>query len=422
MKIQNIAFRFNYMMLLGVLVLMMTGTAQSADKAQDDDDHADEPAVEITEKQRKLLDLRISQAKTGSLENIIQLPGEIQLNMDRTANMMPRMPGFVTEVLVSEGDTVKKGQVLAKITSHKLGEYFSDYNMALEQEKITKTELEMAQKLYQQQTMSQKDYLRYRKDHADAIVTRERAEIMLKSLNLNGDHSSHVTGDYTKSELICTLYEVKAPWDGTVLKKDITVGENFAEDNTKVIFVISDMSHPWLDLRADESEISHIEKGMAVEIKTSSPIKSKAVSLQVKNTLVNAAPAETFGTYQGKVIYVAPIIDEATRTGLVRVAIENPDSNVRPGSFATGTLKLSDDGASVLVPADAVQLMGGETVVFVPDSDGFSPRDVRTGKSENGYIQILAGLAADEKYVSHGAFGLKAILMTSGMVGDGHGH
>ncbi len=363
--------------------------------AADDHDHEgeDKPAVEITAKQRQLLDLAITPAATGSLDHMFQLPGEIQLNMDRTANLMPRMPGFVTDVPVSEGDLVKKGQVLARITSHKLGEYFSDYYIALEQEKITKTELEMAQKLYDQKSMSQKDFLRYRKDHADAVVARERADIMLKSLNLDGDHTGHTTD----SELVCTLYEVKAPWDGTVLKKDVTVGENFAEDNTKVIFVVSDLSQPHLDLRADETEISRIVKGMPVDIKG-------------------------IGSYKGKVIYVAPVIDEATRTGLVRVAIENPDANARPGSFATGTVRLSGGGDSVLVPAEAVQLIGGETVVFVPVSDGFSPRDVKPGKSGNGYTQVLDGLHAGEKYVSHGAFGLKAILMASGMVGDGHGH
>lgn len=366
------------------------------------DAHAEgkEPAVEVTAKQKALLGIHIAKAEIGSLENLLTLPGEIQLNKDKTANMMPKMPGFVTSVSVSEGDMVKKGQVLAQITSHKLGEYYSAHNMAVEQEKIAKTELEMAEKLYAQKSMSQKDYLRYRKDYADAVVERERAETMLKSLNLNGDHKEHDITGKTESQKVCTLYEIKAPWDGIVLKKDITVGENFAEDNTKVVFVVSDMSHPWLDLRADESEISQLAKDMVVSIKTS-------------NDAV---------TYNGKIIYVAPVIEETTRTGLVRVAIENHDKNVRPGSFATGVVKISDKGESVIVPASAVQLIAGETVVFVPDSDGYSPRDIKVGKSENGFTQVIAGLKPGEEYVSQGGFGLKAILMTSGMTGDGHGH
>ncbi len=373
---------------------------KQAHKEVDSHDDDQKPAVEISDKQRKFLNIKLAQALSGNLENYLELPGEIQLNADHTANMMPKMPGFVTEVLVSEGDAVKKGQILARITSHKLGEYFSAHKLALEREKIAKTEFEMAKTLYEKTSMSQKEYLRYQKDYADSIVERERAEIMLKSLNINGEHETHTAESKTETPLLCTLYEVKAPWDGTILKKFVTVGENFAEDNTKVIFVVSDVSHLWVDLKADEFEIARIAKGMPVQIKTSA-------STEIHN---------------GKIIYVAPVIDEVTRTGLVRVSIENHDGNLRAGTFATGTVKLRDKGESVLIPGTAIQLVGGEFVVFVPVDDGFSPRDVRTGKSANGYTQIVAGLKVGEKYVSEGAFGLKAILVTSGMTGDGHGH
>lgn len=394
--------------LSGVLIPLQAGNDNNPKKnvntkieaAKDAHTEGKEPAVEITAKQKALLGIHLTKAEVGNLENLLTLPGEIQLNKDRTANIMPKMPGFVTSVSVSEGDMVKRGQVLAQITSHKLGEYYSAHNMAVEQEKIAKAELEMAEKLFAQKSMSQKDYLRYRKDYADAVVEMERAETMLKSLNLNGDHKEHDIAGQTESKKVCTLYEIKAPWDGIVLKKDITVGENFAEDNTKVVFVVSDMSYPWLDLRADESEITHLSKDMQVSIKISN------------NTDV----------YKGKIIYVAPVIDESTRTGLVRVAIDNHDKNVRPGSFATGVVKVYDKGESVIVPSAAIQLVAGETVVFVPDSDGYSPRDVKVGKSENGFTQVIAGLNAGEEYVSQGGFGLKAILMTSGMTGDGHGH
>lgn len=360
----------------------------------------EEGAVELSDKQKQLVNIQIASARRGSLQNYLNLPGEFRLNMDRTANLMPKMPGFVTDVLVSEGDSVKKGQVLAKITSHKLGEYYSAYNTALEREKMTKVELGMAEKLYPQNSMSQKEYLRYKKEYADAVVERERAEIMLKSLNLDLDHTAHAKPGANKKELICTLYEIKAPFDGTVLKKEITIGENFAEDNEKAVFVLSDFSHPWLDLKADEAEIIHLSKGMPVEIQMNNSTKP----------------------YSGKVIYVAPVIDETTRTGVVRVTVTDPDRNVRPGAFATGTIQMDNKAETILVPTSAVQLVAGKTVIFVPEGDGYSPKDVKTGESANGYTQILTGLSEGEKYVSSGSFALKSVLMTSGMTGDGHGH
>lgn len=113
----------------------------------------------MSEEQKKLVKIRISRAETGDIDNTLRLNGEVQLNLDETAKIMPSLPGFVTKILVKEGDTVKKGQLLAVLTSHKLGEYYSNYNSALEQEKLTHSEYRMAEKLIGKNATSQKDYL-----------------------------------------------------------------------------------------------------------------------------------------------------------------------------------------------------------------------------------------------------------------------
>lgn len=355
--------------------------------------------IELTEKQRELVRIETAKAETGRLEDRIELHGEVQLNMDSTARLMPRMPGFVTSVEVSEGSRVKKGQVLVRMTSHKLGEYNSAYHSAMELEKVSKSELEMAETLVKQNSMSKKDYLRYKRDYADAVIAREKAETLLNSLSLSPHHEWH-PGDSSEKGIACTEYEIVSPFDGVVLKKDITVGENFAEDNTKVVLVVSDLKNIWLDLRASHQELRKLRPGMDARI----------------------IPADSDVHFAGKIIYVAPVIDETTRTGLVRVLLPNEPGWLRPGEFASGVVLADVKGDTVLVRSEAVQILGGETVVFVPDGKGFSSRDVRAGKSANGYTEILSGLASGETYVSRGAFELKAVKMLSGMTGDGHGH
>ena len=88
--------------------------AKTPPKHAENEEHV--PAVVLNAAQRSIINLKIATAARGSLRNYLELPGEMQLNMDRTANLMPEMPGFVTAVLASEGDKVKKGQVLARIT------------------------------------------------------------------------------------------------------------------------------------------------------------------------------------------------------------------------------------------------------------------------------------------------------------------
>ena len=104
-----------------------------------------EALVHLTEVQRNLIRLRLSRATPGRIDNTIRLNGEIRLNRNETAKVMPRMPGFVSGIHVREGDIVRKGDRLATLTSHKLGEYYAAYNSALEQEKLANSEFEMAE-------------------------------------------------------------------------------------------------------------------------------------------------------------------------------------------------------------------------------------------------------------------------------------
>ncbi len=371
-----------------------------ADEARNNQGKSEEPPIHLTPAQRKLIQIRITRAIIGEPEQIIRLNGEIRLNMDETARIMPRMPGFVTEIPVKEGDRVTKRQLLARLTSHKLGEYYFSYQSDAEREKLTKSEYQMAERLRKTNSISEKEYLRYKREYADATIARRKSEALLKSLLLDPGHTEHQHKQPVE-DTICTDYDIRAPFAGTVIAKDLTVGENFAEDNTKVVLTVSNLENLWLDLRADASELKEIHRGMDVSVRiTGSP-----------NVL------------SGKIVYIAPLIDEATRTGLVRVLLKNKNGEARPGEFAVGTIIPKTGKKSVLVPADAVQLIAGETVLFVPQGDGFAPKPVAVGRTRNGMTSILSGLKPNEMYVSGGAFELKSVLLTSGLDPHaGHGH
>lgn len=371
--------------------------------ADDGHDHEDgEPPVHLTPEQRKLLRITVVEAAAGRLDQLLRLTGELRLNRDETARIMPHMPGFVTAVSAKEGDKVAAGQVLAEMTSHKLGEYYSDYQSALAREELARSEYEREKNLHSSRATSEKEYQRARREYADAAVVRRRAETMLRSLRLDPGHRDHVRDRGADADAICTLYEIRAPLAGTIIAKEITVGENFSEDNEKTVFVVSNTEQLWLDLRASDRELRRLAVGLEVAIETAGE----------KNR------------HTGRIIYLAPLIDEVTRTGVVRVLVDNRDGELRPGQFATGVIRTDGDGAAaVTVPREAIQLIDGESVVFVPQSDGFAPRPVSSGRSAGGSTEILAGLKPGERYVAAGAFELKAILLTSGMDPHaGHGH
>ena len=161
------------------------------------------------------------------------------------------------------------------------------------------------------------------------------------------------------------------------------------------------MEKLWLELKADQSELKQVECGLPVEI-----------------TTLNGGKR-----CKGRVIYVSDTIDAVSRKGIVRVEVANVDNALRCGEFAVGRVALHSERKCVLVPREAVQLVSGETVVFVPAGKTFITRVVKTGSSGNGVIEIVSGLAENEKFVSHGAFGLKSVMLTAGMDPHaGHGH
>ena len=103
--------------------------------------------------------------------------------------------------------------------------------------------------------------------------------------------------------------------------------------------------------------------------------------------------------------------------------MDNRNGGLRPGQFVAGRIQTDSAVRSVMVPRDAVQLLEGKPVVFIPQGDGFAPRQVTLGKDAGPVVQIISGLNPGEQYVSSGSFELKSILQVSGMDSHaGHGH
>lgn len=377
-------------------------TEQAGSSRKEPENSRKESFVHLTDAQQELIQIKLGKAVAGDVESTLNLNGEVRLNLDKTARIMPRMPGFVSRIFVKDGDSVRKGQRLATLTSHKLGEYYSNYNSALEQEKLAKSEFEMAEELKNANATSRKEYLRYKREYAEAVITRKHTEELLQSLQLDPAHAEHLHARNTDAALaVCTTYDVTAPLNGTVIARNITLGENFTEDSLPMIFTVSDLSNLWLELRASPQELLQIREGQVVIV--SNP--------------------DTRQEYQGKVVYIAPVIDEQTRTGLVRVEMDNRNGGLRPGQFVAGRIQIDSAVRSVMVPRDAVQLLEGKPVVFIPQGDGFAPRQVTLGKDAGPVVQIISGLNPGEQYVSSGSFELKSILLVSGMDSHaGHGH
>lgn len=193
------------------------------------------------------------------------------------------------------------------------------------------------------------------------------------------------------------VYPLKTRIAGTVINKHITLGEAVDRDSTP--FVIADLSTVWLDIHVFQRDLAQVTVGQNVTI-MAGPDRDEA---------------------QAVIHYVAPVVDESTRTSIARAVLDNADGRWRPGMFVTVLVETGTRRVPVTVPESALFNLDGETVVFTADEHGFEVREVQTGAAGDGHVEILSGLQAEEVVVVKGGFTLKAELEKSSF-GHGHNH
>jgi cobalt-zinc-cadmium efflux system membrane fusion protein len=300
----------------------------------------------------------------------------------------------VRDVNRNLGDQVRAGELLAVLESRELADAKAEFLAARERLTLAQATFEREEALWQKKVSSEQDYLDARQNLAEARITQNSAEQKLHALGLSDasldDLPRHPDVTYTR-------YEIRAPFAGTLIEKHITLGENVKEDAG--VFTIADLSTVWVDINVYQKDLASIRKGQTVVLETGHGI-----------------PDVT-----GVINWVGPMMSEATRTAKARVILPNPGGLLRPGLFVTARVAVASETVAIRVPKTAVQTIEGQTVIFIQDEDGFEPQPVQTGRESADQVEITAGLAEGQTYVSQGAFTLKAQL-SKGAFGDGHNH
>ncbi|HWP66176.1 MAG TPA: efflux RND transporter periplasmic adaptor subunit, partial [Candidatus Limnocylindria bacterium] len=151
---------------------------------------------------------------------------------------------------------------------------------------------------------------------------------------------------------------------------------------------IVDHSRLWLDARVFEQDLPAVRLG------------------QEATATLTALPGRVV---TGEVIFIHPHVDDATRTAMVRLEVDNPTLVLRPGMYATVEIATELPEETLLVPREAVIDTGTRQVAFVAEGAGrFTPRKLTIGAESEGRVQVLSGLAAGEQVVTSGQFLLDA--------------
>jgi len=384
--------------LLGALILT-SNASESAESGHEEHNHASEsrePAesghahgtgethedeaqhereTAFTDAQIEAAGITMATAGPARIRNAIQLPGEIVFNANRTAQLVPRLPGVVQAVQAELGQEVAEGDVLAVIASPELSERRSTLRAAQKRLALAATTYERERLLWQEKISAEQDYLLARQQLQEARIAAADALEQLQALGTDAGES----GRFNR-------LEVRAPFDGMIVEKSIALGETVAADTS--ILKISDLSTVWADVTVPAEALG------AVRVGSSATVSATAFESQA----------------EGTVSYVGSLLGRQNRAATARISLRNPDGAWRPGLFVNVQVASSEAEVSVAVEPAALHTLDDKTVVFVRRDAAFVARAVTTGRRDAKAVEILAGLEAGARYAVNNSFVIKSEL------------
>ena len=356
----------------------------------------------------------VAAVQTSSVGETLEAPGEVQSIQTRLAQITPPIPGVVRAIHRLAGDPVTRGTALCTIESVELGAARAELESALAERDVTQRNYERWKQLYEKGLRSQTELWAEEADYNKARLRVEAAAARLRALGLDPDTSS-------KDRLgLNNRYELRSPLGGVVLQQQLTVGQNVEQKD--VLFTVADLSVVWVTAAVYEKDLARLHRGMSAIIPLQSQ-SSEPMSLE------------------GRVEYVGQQTDSQTRTVSVRITVINrkePGNGrgyvLRPGMFATVRFITARRPNTLALPADAVQDLNGQSIVFVQVGEAqnsqdretnsagkngkkdegriyvFEPRVVTLGNSDGKFTEIVKGVQRGDQVVVHNAYLLKSEL------------
>jgi Cu(I)/Ag(I) efflux system membrane fusion protein len=307
--------------------------------------------VKIAPDLQQSLGVKFGEVEQAKLQMSVRAVGIVRPDETKVAHVNLKTEGWVEDLFVNyTGQEVQKGDPLLAI-------YSPDF------------------------LTTQSEYLIARQAKSSSDKTFSLTEAVLRRLEL-WDVPQDEIDELVRTKEIRKNLTLRSPLTGAVLEKHAFEGQHVGPKDE--LYVIADLSTVWVQAKVYEYELPHVALDAPAGV------------------TIPALPDEEFN---GKVVFIQPTLDEATRTAQVRIELPNPHGRLKPGMFAH--IRLTHDmGEALLVPATAIMRTGERDLAFRVDAeDRFVPAEVKISpiKFEERF-QVLEGLKAGDKVVTSANF------------------
>ena len=315
------------------------------------------------------------EATVGTIVKSTVLTGKIQPRDE--VNIKPQISGIVAELCKEAGQSVKQGEIIAKLKvipdMTSLSSAQSRVRLAEVNAKQVKTDYDRNKNLYDKALISadeyEKSYQQLQQANEELASAKEALEIIR-----DGVSSSNASGSSTL---------VRSTISGLILDVPVKVGTSVTLSNTfndgTTIATVANMDDLIFDGNIDETEVGRISPGLPV-------------------TITVGALQDV--TLDATLEYIAPKATESNGTNLfeIKASVKVPKGiTVRSGYSANAEIVLDKAEDVVTIQESAIQWDGDDTYVYVNGPSGYERKDVVTGLSDGVNIEIKSGLSAGDK-------------------------
>jgi RND family efflux transporter MFP subunit len=286
----------------------------------------------------------------------------------KDVNVLPKVPGKVAQLNVAVGDYVKKGELIAKISSpeleNQLKQAQASHNLALTNLQALEESYNDMKFLYENDVIPKNQFDQVKAQYEAAKAQVEQASVAVNSI---------------KTQLNET--NIYSPLSGTVVAVNAEVGE--LAGSTMPLTVIAQMSPPTVEINLVEADLPYVVLGKKTEVK------------------FDAFPDKTF---TGTINSISPAINTTTMGYPVKITLNSAPDSLKLGMTANVNLVIDERTGVIVLPMEAVLVRDGKNVVFIAEENKAKMVEVQTGINNGTEVIIEEGLTAGQKVIVRGQY------------------
>jgi cobalt-zinc-cadmium efflux system membrane fusion protein len=339
---------------------------------------ATDPALVVPD-EGLLAQLKLATPALQPVSETLRVAGSIDFDEQRLARIGASVTGRVVQIDAILGQSVKKGDILARLNSSELSSQQLAYLKARAELELNRRNAERAKLLFDSDVIAAAELQRRQSEYQISLAETRAAADQLQILGV----SPAAIERLGREGAVDSVTPVVSTLDGVVVERKVAQGQVVQPADS--LFVVANLSRVWAVAQVPEQQVNKVTVGHLVHIQV---------------------PALGNETVVGRLIFVGQTINPQTRTVLVRTELDNADGRLKPEMLASMLI----EGVAVerlVIPASAVVRESDEDHVFVAEGEGaFRLVKVKLGPEQGGQRVVLSGLKGGERVVIDGGFHL----------------